>query len=372
VTPIQSSDGAKWLRGLWVKILSHQVSVIMSLLVVVSFLLRVLPLLHSSTPPGDAFVHYKYSIALLDGRLSVPVEAGKTGNMVELYYPPLFHLISLAFFLVFPRVDPYAIMRILATAMAALQMIPVYLIVKRASGSSAGGLLGSYALLATRSDCEMLCWGGYANIAGLLLAASLVYFVMTERLVLSAIFSAAIGLTHHLSTLFMVAVLVPYFAVLLWRKKQISKSLAGVIIGGAVAYATFYRFAWQSIYHYYSNFSPVYNQSLYMTPYILEQVGPLLLLCAVLGAAFLCTRGGRGFFQGKELLLIWVIAPFLLAYAYLFGVQWHGVRWIAFIPQPLAAWTGISLGFFGKKKTAFIMLALLFTIQLFFYIADIF
>jgi hypothetical protein len=263
-------------------------------------------------------------------------------------------------------------MRILATASAALQIIPIYLIVKRASGSSAGGLLASYALLTARSDCEVLSWGGYANIAGLFLAASLVYVVLTERLVLSAIFSAALGLTHHLSTLFMVAVLVPYFALLLWRKKQISKSLVGVIIGGAVAYVTFYRFAWQSIYYYYSNFSPVYNQSLYMTPYILEQVGPLLLLFGALGLAFLFARARREFFQGKGLLLIWIIAPFLLAYAYLLGVQWHGVRWIAFIPQPLAVGTGMSLGFLGKKKIAFIMLALLFTIQLVLYIIGAF
>jgi len=372
VTLIQSSDGARRLRGLWVKILSHPVLAILSLLVVVSFLLRVLPLLQNPRPPGDALLHYKYSIALLDGRLSVPVEARNTGNIVELYYPPLFHLISLAFFLVFPRVDPYAIMRILATASAALQMIPIYLIVKRASGSSAGGLLASYALLTARSDCQMLSWGGYANIAGLLLAASLVYFVMTERLVLSAIFSAAIGLTHHLSTVLIVAVLVPYFALLLWRKKQISKSLVGVIIGGAVAYFAFYRFAWQSIYYYYSNFSPAYDQSLYMTPYILKQVGPLLLLSAALGLAFLYARARREFFQGKGLLLIWVIAPFLLAYAYLLGVQWHGVRWIAFIPQPLAVWTGITLAFLGEKKIVFIMLALLFTIQLFFYIIGAF
>lgn len=182
-----SSGGVGWLRGLRVKVLSYWPLVVLLLLMSVSFLLRFLALLQDPKPPGDALVHYQYSMALLDGRLSMPVEAGNTGRMIMLYYPPLFHLVSLIFFLVFPRLDPYVIMKVLAAGAAALQMVPVYLIVKRVSGSSAGGLLGSYALLATRNDCEMLSWGGYANVAGFLLAASLIYVILTDRLVLSGL-----------------------------------------------------------------------------------------------------------------------------------------------------------------------------------------
>jgi hypothetical protein len=236
--------------------------------------------------------------------------------------------------------------------------------VKRVSGSDTGGLLASYALVATRNDYQMLSWGGYANIAGLLLVASLVYVIMTERLVLSAVFSAALGLTHHLSTLFMIAVLVPYFALFLLIKKRVPRSFVGVISGGAVAYVSFYSFAWQSIYYYYSNFSPVYNQSLYITPYIYAQVGLLLLLSAALSLVFLYVRARREFFRGKELLLIWAIVPFLLSYAYLFGVQWHGVRWIAFIPGPLAVWAGVALGMLDQRKLVIIAFASLATIQL--------
>jgi hypothetical protein len=335
------------------------------LLVVVSFLLRALPLLQHPTSGGDPSAHYEYSLALLNGRLSIPVEAGNTGDIVQLYYPPLFHLISLAFFLAFPRLDPYAIMKVLACAMDALQLVPIYLIVRRVSGSSAGGVLASYALLATRNDYQMLSWGGYANIAGLLFASCLAYAVMTERLAISATFAAALGLTHHLSTIFMIAVLVPYFALFLWKNRRIPKSLLGVIIGGGIAYVAFYQFAWQSIYFYYSNFSPVYNQGLYMTPYILELVGPLLLLSAALGLACSYSHDRWKFFRGKELLLIWVVGPFVLAYAYLFGVQWHGVRWIAFIPQPLAVWAAVGLDSSDHRKLVLIVFALLFTIQLF-------
>jgi hypothetical protein len=370
--PLQSSHVSIPPHGMWTEISAHRAFVSLSLLVVASFLLRVLTLLRYPIVDGDPLVHYEYSMALLNGKLSVPISTGSSGGFVELYYPPLFHLISLVFFLAFPTVDPYMIMKIVASAFAALEIVPVYLIVKRVSGSSAGGLLASYALLATRSDCEMLHWGGYANVAGLFLAASLVYVVMTERLVLSGILSAALGLTHQLSTLFMVAVLVPYFAILLARKRQISKSLIGVSIGGAIAYVGFYAFAWQSMYYYYSNFAPVYDQSLYVTSAIINRMGPLLLLSAALALAYVYVHHRQALVGGREVLLIWLIAPFGLAYAYLFGVQWPGLRWVNFIPLPLAVWAGLGLGYLDQKKILLIAFAILFTIQLLLYIAGIF
>jgi hypothetical protein len=362
---VQNPHGLLPARELVDRLRSHWAQVTLALFVVASFLLKVVPLLQHPTSGGDPLVHYEYSLALLNGKLSIPVETGSTGNAVELYYPPLFHLISLAFFIGFPHFDPFAIMKTLACAMDALQMIPAYLIVKRISGSDVGGLAASYALLATRNDYQMLSWGGYANIAGLLLASCLAYAVLMEKLALSGVFAAALGLTHHLSTLFMIAVLVPYFALLVWRNKRIPKSLVGVIIGGGVAYVTFYQFAWQSIYFYYSNFSPLYDQGLYMTQYILVLVEPSLLISAVLGLGVLYVHERRNFLYWNRLLLIWVVVPFLLAYAYLVGVQWHGVRWIAFIPQPLAISAGIGLGSLDHRRLVSIAFVLLFTIQLF-------
>jgi hypothetical protein len=355
-----------YLAESWTKLVSNWIWVAISLLVAVSFLLRALPLLQYPRVGGDPFLHYKYSIALLNGSFSVPVEAGSTGTMVQLYYPPLFHLVSLVLFIAFPHTDPYALMKILASAADALVLVPIFFIVRRASGSNLGGVLAAYALLATRNDYQMLSWGGYANIAGLLLVASLLYAVMCQRVVLSALLSAALGLTHHLSTIFVIAVLVPYFAYYMWSKRRIHPSLTGVILGGIVAFLVFYLFAFESMIYYYSHFLPVYNQSLYMTPYIFELVGPLLLISAPLGLVCVCARSGRNFLREHAILLFWAIIPFLLAYAYVFGVHWHGVRWIAFIPEPLAVWTGIGLGRLARKKYAIIIIfVLLFSLQLF-------
>jgi hypothetical protein len=220
--------------------------------------------------------------------------------------------------------------------------------------------------MTTRNDYQMLSWGGYANIAGLLLATCLVYAIMINRLDLSAIFSAALGLTHHLSTIFIVVVLTPYFMILFLRKRRISNSLLGVMIGGIVSYFTFYAFAWRSILYYYSNFSPAYDQALYMTAYILELVGPLLLISAAVSLLFLYARARLQFVRTNMILLIWAAVPFILSYAYLLGVQWHGVRWIAFIPEPLAVLTGVGLAKLEKKRFLIFTFILLCTVQLLF------
>jgi hypothetical protein len=343
----------------------HWEPIVLGLLFVAGYVLRALPLLQFPYVGGDPFLHYKYAIALLEGKLSVPVEAGNSGATADLYYPPLFHLLSLISFLALPNVDPYEIMKILASGIDALQIVPIYLIVKKMSRSGAAGIIASFTLLVTRSDYQMLSWGGYANIMGLLIFEILVYALVADKLILSAFSSAALGLTHQLSTLFAISILVPYFVVLLWRKR-VSRSVLGAVLGGGVAFITFYQFAWKSMYYYYSNFTPVYDQSLYVTPYIVELVGPLLVVCAIAGNALVYSEAGHELLKGEGILAIWTVVPFVLAYAYMFGVQWHGLRWIHFIPQPLSIWTGLGVSFLGRRWLVIAGLILVFTVQLIF------
>lgn len=86
----------------------------------------------------------------------------------------------------------------------------------------------------------------------------------------------------------------------------------GHYAGGTVAYAAFYRFGLIAVYDFYAKFSPVYNQSLYMTRYI-EQVGPVLLFFGMLGFVLSFAHTGRGFAEGNEILVIRAIVPLLLA-----------------------------------------------------------
>ena len=133
-------------------------TVIICVLLIAGFLLKILPIMKYPRIGGDPFVHFRYAMALLDGKLSAPVEVNGPAT-VELYYPPLFHLISLGFFLAFPIIDPYSIMKSLAVTFGILQIVPIYLIVRRITHWSPAALLASYSLLSVRSDYQMLSWG---------------------------------------------------------------------------------------------------------------------------------------------------------------------------------------------------------------------
>jgi hypothetical protein len=313
---------------------------------------------------GDPLIHYEYSLALLKGEFNIPVPAGNTGTTTDLYYPPFFHLISLLFFLAFPAWDPYAIMKALASAFSSLEAIPIYLIVKHVTGSSSVGLLAALAMLTVRSDFEMLAWGGYANILGLLLVACVIYAVNVDKPVVAGFFAFVLAMTHHLSTLLLAAVLLPYFLFDALKRRRLSKSFLSLGVSAILSYLIFYRLALPSMYFYYTHYVPIYNQAVYVTPYILEQVGPLLIVAAALSIISSKWMSASVPSSTREILGFWVVVPPLLAYAYLFGVLWHGVRWIHFIPQPLVAWTGIGIDLLEKNRFILACLILLFTIQL--------
>lgn len=353
----------RFLRASWK---SSRLEILgVALLLAAGFLARALPLLQYSRVGGDPFLHYEYALALLEGKTSVPVPIDG-GGMIELHYPPLFHLISLILFLVFPAVDPYAIMKILAATFSALQVIPIFLIAKRYTSSSQAALLASFALLTVRSDYQMLSWGGYANLTGLFFIAALFYCVITDRPILAAILTILLGLSHHLSFIFAIGVLLVYHAWVFWRSRTVPRTLWGVLSGVAASFALFYWFAIESMLIYYPRYLPYlpYDQSLYVTPYVLEQVGWLIILLAGVGIVLLVSRRAPVPAYGKEMMLVWVFLPWLLAYAYLGGVQWHGVRWIHFMPQPLAVWAGVSMRRIHQRPLVVVVLVFVLTLQL--------
>jgi hypothetical protein len=76
----------------------------------------------------------------------------------------------------------------------------------------------------------MLSWGGYANIAALFFICALVYSVMSDRAILSGVFTAALALTHHLSFLFVVIVLGVYYAIVLLMNLRVPRTLVGIAV----------------------------------------------------------------------------------------------------------------------------------------------
>jgi hypothetical protein len=60
-------------------------------------------------------------MALLQGKTSIVVET-QLGEHITLYYPTLFHLLPLFFFLLLPSADPHLIMRVIVAVIDSLSL----------------------------------------------------------------------------------------------------------------------------------------------------------------------------------------------------------------------------------------------------------
>lgn len=338
----------------------HEKTVLISLFAI-GFIIRLYPLLGFPRVGFDPLFHYQFSEALLEGKTSILVVT-QLGEHIILYYPPLFHLLSLTFFLALPSVDPYLIMKVIVTLLDALQAIPIYYIVRIVSKSATGATMAAFIAMTTGSDFLMTSWGGYANIAGLLLIATVAYFVIKERAVAVGLLSTILFLTHHLSMLFAVALFLPYFLITWLRTRKLPKCLIAFVASMGVAYGAFY---WQTLiplYEIYTTYAPRYAKFALPPDWPLMFGIPLLVL-AVIGIGLWVSKSNTRFARPDLLLYMWFLWPLLLGYSFLFGAQWDVIRWIYFLQQPACVWCGIAVSQFKNRKYVIVIVLVAFVLQ---------
>jgi hypothetical protein len=331
-------------------------------LFVLGFTIRLYPLLQFPRVGFDPLRHYQFSQALLQGSTSIVVVTA-LGEHITLYYPPLFHLLLLGFFFAFPKVDPYLVMKVIVTVLDALQVFPIYYIVKYASGSVLGATFAAFVAMITSSDLKMIAWGGYANIAGLLLIAILAYFVIKENAIAVGVVSTVLFLTHHLSMLFAVAFVLPLLLVRWIRSRVLPKSLIAFVVSGVVAFAAFYWRTLIPLFELYTTYAARYAMFTMPLNWPFLMWGFPLLIVATLGIALWVYRNRTRFLQSDLLLYWWFFLPLLLGYSFLFGIRWDVVRWIYFLQQPACVWCGICVAQLKNRKLAVLVIVLVFMIQ---------
>ncbi len=342
----------------WKDLVRHRESYALLLFFALASAFRFVPLLGFPRVGYDPFLHYQFSMALLAGKTTVVVVT-QLGEHVTLYYPPLFHLLSLGFFFAFPTVDPYLVMKALVSVLDGLQIFPIYYTVKYVSKTSAGATVAALVAVVTPGDFKMISWGGYANIAGLLLLALLAYFVIKEKTVAVGILAATLFLTHHLSMVFAVALFLPYFLITWWKTKTLPMCLVAFCAAGGLAYIVFYWQALIPLYELYTNYAPRYAEFTMPANWPQMFSYPFLIFAAI-GVGLWIYKTRTKFSQSTLILYMWFFLPLLLAYAYLFGVQWDCIRWIYFIQQPACIWSGIAVSQFKSRRLllAVIMIAI--------------
>jgi hypothetical protein len=326
-----------------------------------AFLSRLVPLLPFGHVGFDPVLHHEFSLALLNGQTSIVVLT-QLGEQVTLYYPPLFHMILLSFYLLFPAIDPYLVMKIIVTALGGLQVFPIYYIVKEMTRSITGAMIAAFLAAMALSDFHMMSWGGYANIVAFSFLATLVYVVIKEKAVSTGVVATLLFLTHHLTMLVAIAVLAPYLILRWWETGKLPRCLISLAASMAVAFGAFYWYALFPLFETYTSFAYRYAEYTLRAGWP-EMFGVPLLVLTAAGIVLWAYRTKASPTQSEQLLLMWLMWPILLSYAYIFGVQWHSIRWIYFLQLPACVWSGIAASRLGERRLLLAVVLIALAVQ---------
>lgn len=267
-------------------------------------------------------------------------------------YPPLPFLILIQLKYLF---GPLQALKVMGSVLFALQPIPIYFLAKKITGSRLGGLIAAYATSFMPINIEMLGWGGYPNLLGLLILPINIFFAISamsdpklRNMCLMVLTSVLMPFLHHLTLGIFLGILLFWMLFLaVTRKPDKIKYLIYDFIAGLVALA-FYRmvlaypsqFVWFNEAAYYSlrvNFFEAVMWAL-KTPTIIAAV--------LIIAAYIILRKDEVLQKEHQaLLLAWFLFPILATQSYFLGIaiDFNRVFFFIFQPAPVVIASPFSL-----------------------------
>jgi len=279
-----------------------------------AFALRFTGLTTYKTLPGwDPSSHISKALTVIsDGHLKTDL----------FWYPPGFHFLLATLFLLtgLTALDGTSllIIKLLISTISALQIFVAYLVGRRGFGNDNAGVISALFITVSLRHMEMLGWGGYPNITGMLLMGLALYLLMRRQgqryeldIALTTIIAGLVA-THSISTFIFVAIILFHLisASIILRRPLKRESLtilfSLIIVFGF--YSTFAKehilFIWDLI----RGWSPHISTT---NPYV-DIFGEIPSYLTPLGAAssLISLKSRRERWREILLLISWLIIPF--------------------------------------------------------------
>jgi hypothetical protein len=266
----------------------------------------------------------------------------------------------------------YLAQAIIAALFSSITVLSAFLITRIIWNESVA-FIAAFFMAVSRLDIEILAWGGYPNITGVLLIPLTFYLFLkrdklkpTPFLVLTIILTASIFLTHSLSAAVFVGITAFISIAVLLFPKKLGESRKNVLywvvpmLIGAILVSPFLANAVPT----YLNESATFTDATAIEQALLaEEKVPfdiVLALFACIVAFFLVSKKFRGhFFSFPVFLLVaWLLAPLLLTQCYLVGFYIDYIRFPYFLIIPViilgAVVTDYSARYFSKVLSAYV------------------
>lgn len=334
-------------------------SVLLFFVLAFSFAYRIL-LMHQTTfpPSADIGLHNSiiYSI-ISDGKTDFFSNLYQMGGGLSLTFPG-YH-IFIAFILCMTGLQDFLAHSLVVSSFSTITVACSFLITSKVWGASTG-LIVAFLVAVSRFDLEMLLWGGFPNVATLMLVPLTFYlFLSNERfgifpLLFSATFlSASIYLTHSLSA---VVFLVVTFATLLLsfvfsRQLCISKRRVGTLalplLFGAFLASPFLIDAVPA--YLGANRGTIVGEVSDMRQALLStRVLPLeivvpLFVCVIFFFIFSREYKGKYLTFPALFLALWVLVPMFFTQGYIVGLYTDYNRFLYYVLLPIIMLIGMGI-----------------------------
>lgn len=267
-------------------------------------------------------------------------------------YPPLFFLVLI---LLKSILGPLQALKVMGVALFALQPLPIYFLAKRVTGLRLGGLIAAYAMAFMPIYVEMLGWGGYPNLLGLLLISTNIFFTISAMsssklrdICFMALTSVLIPFSHHLTSAIFLGILFFWalFLIVMGRTSKIKYLLCDFLISLIVL--ALYR----TLLAYPSQFV-LFNEAAYyalrvnffeITIWALKTL--TIVVAFLIIVFFIALKGGEVLQKEYQaLLLAWFLFPIVATQSYLLGIaiDFNRVFFFIFQPTPIVIASPLSL-----------------------------
>lgn len=309
-------------------------------------------------PPGaDIGLHNSvlHSITL-SGETNFQWNYYHMGGGLSLTFPG-YHIFA-SYIVLITGLPEYLVFSLTIALFSSLIVLCSFLITKAAWGLSAG-LIVAFLVTISRFDIEMLLWGGYPNAAALMLIPLIFYFYLQKKrfssfsfLLITGLLSAAIFLSHSLTSVIFVIITLSTILILiiipkrmLIAKKQtlfwISSLIIGLIIISPFLVNIIPAYLGKNSGTFTGGVSDI-QQALLSTRILpIEWIIPLFC-SAFIFLLFSKKYKGKFLTISSILFLIWLLVPVISTQGYLIGLYVDYNRFLYFVILPIIILFGLG------------------------------
>ena len=309
---------------------------------VIAFVIALIPTLKFTWPLSwDIYFHVHLAKLYMEQGLILwdPITAAPNGRPIA--YPPVFHFLLAGLAALF-KADPFQVARFLQPFMAMALVLSVSYVTYRLFGFISGVSAGLITILSLITINRGF-FTSPGTLSLIIMPVALYAFYRANEnnniklLLISGILSGIVFLTHSLTALMIILVILVYAATMLLLVRNFNGKYLALFLIITAGIALIW---WGPIFLlYHPQFNVFSGYPIPISEFYIRYLGIIPTILATVGGLFLLKKGeNKGVF-----ILVWALSTLILSRAYLLGLNVIPIRVLEIASYPLIIMAGYGL-----------------------------